>query len=113
MTDLLTILYADRAVDDGLERLLSEAPEDTVSLAPYRWLERGRVYERDGQAVAYLAQPYALSTEDLGELVDLCARYRLRVDISMRSEWEPGQTLGILFWRERLNPFVPPHLLQT
>lgn len=110
--NLLTILYADHAVDGGLERLLSEPPEDTVSLAPYRWLERGRVYERDGQAVAYLAQPYTLSTEDLAEILEVCERYRLRVDISMRSEWEPGQTLGILLWREKLNPFIPPHLLK-
>ncbi len=74
-------------------------------------MERGRAYWRGDLAVAVLVQPYTLSTEDLAELLELCERHRLRVDISMKSEWNPGETLGILFWRQALNPFIPPHLL--
>lgn len=105
--DLCSILYADQVTDGGLEELLSS------ELAPPsgRWLERGRVYWRDGQAVAVLVQPYTLTTEDLVEVLELCDRHRLRVDISMKSEWNPGETLGVLFWRQSLNPFIPSHLL--
>jgi hypothetical protein len=94
-----------------MEAFLARSPEDLVTLEPCRWMERGQVYERDGLAVAYLAQPYSLSTEDLGEIVALCEKHALRVDISMRSEWNPGETLGVLFWRKELNPFIPPHVL--
>ena len=104
--DISTILHSDRSTDEGLETLLSSA----VVIPDYRWLERGRAYWRDGQAIAVLMQPYTLSTEDLEEILELCSRHRLKVDISMSSEWNPKQTLGILFWRESLNPFIPPHL---
>lgn len=105
--DLCTALYADRVTDAELEALL---PPDSASPA-FRWLERGRAYWRGDQAVAVLVQPYTLSTEDLAELVEVCERHGLRVDISMKSEWNPGETLGVLIWRQALNPFIPPHLL--
>jgi hypothetical protein len=109
--DICSILHADCVIEGGIEPLLARAHADHVQLEPYRWMERGQIYERDGQAVAYLAQPYTLSTEDLGEIVALCEKHELRVDISMRSEWNPGETLGLLFWRKELNPFIPPHVL--
>ncbi len=90
---------------------LSELAREDAEWNAGRWAERAMVYRRDGQAVAVLAQPYTLSTEDLAGILDVCKRHRLQVDISMRSEWNPGQTLGVLFWRVELNPFVPPHLL--
>jgi hypothetical protein len=105
--DLCSILYADRVTDAGLEELL---PSDQAPPA-FRWVERGRAYWRDDQVVAVLVQPYTLSTEDLAELVEVCDRHGLRVDVSMKSEWNPGETLGVLFWRQTLNPFIPPHLL--
>lgn len=106
-TDICKLLHADCIVEGGIEPLLSESGH----VEPYRWMERGQVYERNGQAVAYLAQPYTLSTEDLVGIVALCEKYELRVDISMKSEWNPGETLGVLFWRQALNPFIPPYLL--
>ena len=56
---------------------------------------------------------YADQVTDGGveELLELCERHRLQMDISMRSEWNPGETLGVLLWRQALNPFIPPHLL--
>ncbi len=105
--DLCSLLYADQVTDGGLEDLL---PPDIALLAA-RWMERGRVYWRGQQAVAVLVQPYSLTTEDLAGLLELCERHRLQVDISMRSEWNPGETLGVLLWRQALNPFIPPHLL--
>lgn len=105
--DLCSILYADQVTDGGVEELL---PPETASPSG-RWLERGRVFWRGQQAVAVLVQPYSLTTEDLAELLELCERHRLQVDISMRSEWNPGETLGVLVWRQALNPFIPPHLL--
>jgi hypothetical protein len=105
--DLCSILYADQVTDGGVEELLSS---DLTSPAG-RWMERGRVYWRGQQAVAVLGQPYSLTTEDLAGLLELCERHRLQVDVSMRSEWNPGETLGVLVWRQALNPFIPPHLL--
>lgn len=109
--DICSILHADCIVEGGMEPLLARSHSGHIQLDPCRWMERGQVYERNGQAVAYLAQPYALSTEDLVEIVTLCEKYELRVDISMKSEWNPGETLGVLFWSQALNPFIPPHLL--
>ena len=105
--DLCSILYADEVTDGGVEELL---PPETPP-ASRRWLERGRVFWRGQQAVAVLGQPYSLTTEDLAQLLELCERHRLQVDISMKSEWNPGETLGVLLWRQSLNPFIPPHLL--
>lgn len=68
------------------------------------------LYSRQGRPVAFLVQPYTLSTEDVSEVLGLCKSYNLEVDISMKSEWNVGQTLGVLFWRKELNPFVPPFL---
>lgn len=110
--DLCTILHADQANDDTIDRLLSRRPGEFVEASQHRWLERGRVYERGDEVIAFLAQPYSVSTGDITEILDLCRQHGLAVDISMRSEWNQGQTLGILFWRKELNPFIPPHLLK-
>ncbi len=106
---LVDLLRADTVIAcDEIDRLMTAPPaEPTVG----RWLVRGEAFERDGKTVAFLAQPYSVSGDDLAEILALCERHDLRVEISMKSEWEPGQTLGILFWHKNLNPFVPPHLL--
>lgn len=114
MLDFCETLRADSVVyENDMTPLLTRDPLMPIEPPERGWLCRGRLYVRDDTPIAFLCQPYSLTTEDLKGILEFCERYRLECDVSTNSEWEPGKTLGLLFWRRELNPFITFHLLPT
>lgn len=112
MMDIEEAIQADVVAyeNDPIPLVSREGARRVEDTPEYSWLVRGRQYQRAGEHIAFLAQPYTLTTDDLRGILDFCNRHDLRCEISTRSEWEPGETLGVLFWKAELNPFVPAKL---
>lgn len=104
------LVHADEVLSENdIYPLISRDFErDVEEPAERRWLMNGLIYKREGKTIAFLTQPYTLVTEDLRGILQFCERYDLDVDLSMRAEWNPGQSLGVMFWTRELNPFTPP-----
>lgn len=61
--------------------------------------DHGTLFVRGKTVVAYISEPYQVSSSTAKKIVEFCELYQLEFEITSLSTWYPGQTLAVLYWR--------------